>query len=348
MTRPPRRPETNRLPWLKELLENFNIEFVGLLVFLVGGLALLSLLPGGGPYAQGLPWLTRMVGWIAPYAALSLLICGAIFMLGQRAGFWSIEALLGAELLLLGLIVNSFLRQNHAPVWDPQLDGANGGLVGTTLGSLLLAGFGRGPALVLGWLATFVGLLLLVRYTPLRYVAFWLMRAAPLFGSIVSVIGGWWQAVARPSPQSLQARAALPNGNFVPPRESIAPPTGNPQARTPVTPSRMAAGEAPTSQANPEAPDEQTSAKPMRRHATKGAQAPATDSREAALAPAAPGALPGLDVLNPEHEIQQAVDVRGLQDLIELTLADFNVPVKTVHVETGPTVTQFGVEPLYL
>jgi S-DNA-T family DNA segregation ATPase FtsK/SpoIIIE len=110
----------------------------------------------------------------------------------------------------------------------------------------------------------------------------------------------------------------------------------------------MAAGEAPTSQANPEAPGKQATAKPMRKHATKGAQAPATDSREAALASATPAALPGLDMLNPEHEIQKAVDVRGLQDLIELTLADFNVPVKTVHVETGPTVTQFGVEPLYL
>ena len=33
---------------------------------------------------------------------------------------------------------------------------------------------------------------------------------------------------------------------------------------------------------------------------------------------------------------------------IEQTLEDFNVPVRVVHVESGPTVTQFGVEPLYL
>jgi len=30
------------------------------------------------------------------------------------------------------------------------------------------------------------------------------------------------------------------------------------------------------------------------------------------------------------------------------TLEDFNVPVRVVHVESGPTVTQFGVEPLYV
>ena len=33
---------------------------------------------------------------------------------------------------------------------------------------------------------------------------------------------------------------------------------------------------------------------------------------------------------------------------IEQTLADFDVPVRVVHVESGPTVTQFGVEPQYL
>jgi S-DNA-T family DNA segregation ATPase FtsK/SpoIIIE len=40
--------------------------------------------------------------------------------------------------------------------------------------------------------------------------------------------------------------------------------------------------------------------------------------------------------------------VRQLQALIQSTLEDFNVPVRVVHVETGPTVTQFGVEPLYI
>jgi S-DNA-T family DNA segregation ATPase FtsK/SpoIIIE len=37
-----------------------------------------------------------------------------------------------------------------------------------------------------------------------------------------------------------------------------------------------------------------------------------------------------------------------MQQLIETTLEDFSVPVRVVHVETGPTVTQFGVEPLYV
>jgi S-DNA-T family DNA segregation ATPase FtsK/SpoIIIE len=36
-----------------------------------------------------------------------------------------------------------------------------------------------------------------------------------------------------------------------------------------------------------------------------------------------------------------------LQAAIEETLSDFGVPVRVVHVESGPTVTQFGVEPLF-
>ena len=40
-------------------------------------------------------------------------------------------------------------------------------------------------------------------------------------------------------------------------------------------------------------------------------------------------------------------DVALLEEIILRTLADFNVPARVVHVETGPTVTQFGIEPLY-
>ena len=58
--------------------------------------------------------------------------------------------------------------------------------------------------------------------------------------------------------------------------------------------------------------------------------------------------LPTLDLLTADAGITKNVDIAVLQHLIESTLEDFNVPVKVVHVESGPTVTQFGVEPLYL
>jgi S-DNA-T family DNA segregation ATPase FtsK/SpoIIIE len=41
-------------------------------------------------------------------------------------------------------------------------------------------------------------------------------------------------------------------------------------------------------------------------------------------------------------------NVAQLEQIILSTLEDFDVPVRVVHVETGPTVTQFGLEPLYI
>ena len=49
-----------------------------------------------------------------------------------------------------------------------------------------------------------------------------------------------------------------------------------------------------------------------------------------------------------ETGLARSIDVTYLQATIVNTLAEFNVPVRVVHVESGPTVTQFGVEPLYV
>jgi S-DNA-T family DNA segregation ATPase FtsK/SpoIIIE len=55
-----------------------------------------------------------------------------------------------------------------------------------------------------------------------------------------------------------------------------------------------------------------------------------------------------MDLLRTDSAPSSNRDVTALQQLIVETLEDFNVPVRVVHVESGPTVTQFGVEPLYV
>jgi S-DNA-T family DNA segregation ATPase FtsK/SpoIIIE len=60
-----------------------------------------------------------------------------------------------------------------------------------------------------------------------------------------------------------------------------------------------------------------------------------------------PTTLPSYDLLKPDSGQYGSVDIDSLQAAIEGTLCDFGVPVAVVHVESGPTVTQFGVEPLY-
>ncbi len=58
--------------------------------------------------------------------------------------------------------------------------------------------------------------------------------------------------------------------------------------------------------------------------------------------------LPATDLLDADSGIYGSTDAKAMGQLIETTLADFNVPVRVINVESGPTVTQFGVEPQYL
>jgi S-DNA-T family DNA segregation ATPase FtsK/SpoIIIE len=57
--------------------------------------------------------------------------------------------------------------------------------------------------------------------------------------------------------------------------------------------------------------------------------------------------LPPVDLLAADSGSYGNADVLELERIILGTLEDFDVPVRVVHVESGPTVTQFGVEPLY-
>ncbi|RIK40933.1 MAG: cell division protein FtsK [Chloroflexi bacterium] len=334
-------------PWWEELRENLSVEFIGLIIFLVGGFLLLSLLPSSDPFPRALPWLTQMVGWTAPLLTLALLVLGAVLMVGSRAGYWSVEAIIGAELLLLALQMGTFTWQNNAPNWAPQLDGAGGGLVGATLGSLLIAGFGRELALLLIVLVGASGLYLLMRYTPLFFLYRGFFNGMPLIGAAVAL---WEKGKARlHTPSMPEPSFAPPQGaNFVsaqdpePPTAAGGRTKSHAAAAQPADPplAEPAAGPRPTSD-QPGQPPAATAKRAGRNRRTK------VDATDLQAAPAG-GPLPALDLLVADHARDERVDVQALQQLIETTLADFNVPVRTIHVESGPTVTQFGVEPLYL
>jgi S-DNA-T family DNA segregation ATPase FtsK/SpoIIIE len=57
--------------------------------------------------------------------------------------------------------------------------------------------------------------------------------------------------------------------------------------------------------------------------------------------------LPPVELLAADAGAYGNTNVAQLEQIILDTLEDFDVPVRVVHVETGPTVTQFGLEPLY-
>ncbi|MCC6169352.1 MAG: DNA translocase FtsK, partial [Caldilineaceae bacterium] len=312
--------------WGEELRGLLSVHVIGFGLVTLGAFLFLSLRA-----AEGIPWLVQMTGWTAPLVALSLLGIGAVLVLGDRAGYWSVEALVGAEALLLGLLIGSFARNNAVFSWEMPLDGSNGGLVGTVLGGLLVAGFGQGLALIFALLLGAVGGVMLLCYTPLVYPASVVARLFPLAAT------GWVRLTASP-PRSVR-REVVPGTrlvktpNFVAPEPAHTPDMLSDSFDTPLPAQRSA-----------KFPPASRSAKPVGKAPGKAGDRGSGRS----AAPPRRADLPHFDLLQADSGSYGSVDVQGLQTAIESTLEDFGVPVRVVHVESGPTVTQFGVEPLYV
>ncbi|HQY90360.1 DNA translocase FtsK [Caldilinea sp.] len=312
---------------LNALREHLRSEFWGMLLVAAGALLLWSVIR----YAPGRttpPLLVVLTGWTAPLVAASLVILGLVLIFRRRAGYWSAEALLGVELLLLGLMAMSFVRSEGAVNWNARLDGEGGGLAGWAFGNLLMAALG---ATLATWVAAglaIAGGVLLVRYTPLVYVAAavwsWLPATRTVGQRMRGLLGGQNSA-------EMNDWAQLPRTpNFV----SAAPE----MVEAPQDPSP-----APSTRARvklPEAapPPSNNQQKPS----VKSPKPPAPRPLRSA------GALPPVDLLHADAGSYSNRDVTQIEQLIVNTLEDFNVPVRVVHVESGPTVTQFGVEPLYV
>ncbi len=71
------------------------------------------------------PLLVLLAGWTAPLVAIAAITAGVVLLLGPRAGYWSAEALVGAELFLLGLQVGTFVVGNESVNWNVRLDGSD-------------------------------------------------------------------------------------------------------------------------------------------------------------------------------------------------------------------------------
>lgn len=306
--------------------------FAALLI--VAGVVLLLTLPGDIP-----SWAERIFGWTAALVALTLVIVGVVLLLGPRAGFWSAEALVGAELLLLALQAGTYVRAADTLAGAPNArDGSAGGIVGWALGSLLVNALGDWLALLLILLIGLAGLLMLLRYTPALYLmamgARW-FDARRLRRMQRAAWAAGWDAFAA----SEDVVADVPVQEALLDTQPEAP-TANDRSSGP-RPAYLAPGaEPPTASAYKQpAPDRPARKAPAQR-------APRNESIPA-ISVNAPR-LPSLELLAKDRGVYTGANVGELQLCIEQTLEDFDVPVKVVHVESGPTVTQFGVEPLYI
>jgi S-DNA-T family DNA segregation ATPase FtsK/SpoIIIE len=314
-------------------------EWLGVLLIVVGALLLWSVVRYA-PERSAPPLLMVLTGWTAPLFAASLVVLGLVLLFRQRAGYWSAEALLGVELLLLGMMTFSFVRAEGVVNWSARLDGEDGGLVGWALGNLLMALLGEAFAALVAVALVIAGAILLVRYTPLIYLAAtmwgWLPVASMIGNDLRTMFSrpkasttDDWSAVAAHAPISSQRRR-------------------RPMQPTPEAPATPTAPTAPTTpRRRPHLPEAVApTAAPAKTKLSAKAPAPAKAPALRPLRSAA--ALPPVDLLHADAGVYGNRDVSQIEQLIVNTLEDFNVPVRVVHVESGPTVTQFGVEPLYV
>jgi DNA segregation ATPase FtsK/SpoIIIE, S-DNA-T family len=323
--------------WL-ELQDNFTREGLGILLFVAGGYFGFSLLVAGEA-----AWIARTVGWTAGLVALALLILGIVLMMGERAGYWNPQALVGAELVLLGLQTGAFLVDNAEADWSPPVNSAAGWL-GWALGNLLVAGLGRWPALLLIAMMIAGGGYLLFRHTPLIYLT-------PYFAALTPIRRRYGEEAApvRRSSRPTQSRSV--------PQSPVEPMPLPTQTEPPAASSTSKRRSTPPDAASAATPADTTTAPPAPAPAVAPAIAPdpAQPARAKAPQPApsklqvvrSPDRLPAIDLLESDSGRYGSRDTKRTEQMIEQTLSDFNIPVRIVNVESGPTVTQYGVEPLY-
>lgn len=321
---------------LRDLRDGMSSDLAGLLFLLLGGYWLVTLLDG-----SRVAWLAQVCGWMAPWVALTTVGLGAVILLGQRAGYWSAEALVGVQLLLLTLMAGTFLVNNTAVDWLPHFDGSDGGLIGWTLGSLLLAGLGWWSAWLVVVILWVLSLALLLRYTPLVYAVAFVAAAVPAWRDARAEVAAVRQQPLSNEPEE-EDEDALDGDDAA---EAIEPADTPPTAAerdeiAPIPPPQQPQQATPPPAQNPAAAS--NAATPKKNKPSKTKKSKSRGLRRSKKD------LPSSELLTADSGSYESADERELMQRIEQVLEDFNVPVKAVHAESGPTVTQIGVEPLYI
>ena len=320
---------------LQQLFARFGNEVLGFAVFLFGGYLGFTL------FVSGLEsWTLLLAGRMAWPLVFSLLITGAVLLLGRQAGYWHPEALVGAELLLLSLASLEHISNHQVAEWAVPAAGQPAGLMGWGAGNLLISLFGQLPAALSAVLLALLSIYLLFRHTPLIY----------LFG----YIGQLRHSMAESWPAQSQPPSLEP-GASPPPLEEEAEQL--PLENEDVYASQSSAnvdGPLPSKAFSPDTSELNEAGRPIQAELPIPAAAPARRRPKAAVSGESPlkrsrkeQDLPPSAVLD-DDAAQLKWDIEGMAEIIQDTLQDFDIPVEIVNIESGPTITQFGVQPLYV
>lgn len=318
---------------LQKLLARLANEVLGFAVFLFGGYLGFTLFVSGQD-----SWTLWLAGRMAWPLVLSLLVTGAVMMLGRQAGYWHPEGLVGAELLLLSLASLEHISRHQVADWSLPAAGQGAGLMGWAAGNLLTSLLGQLPGLLAGALLALLSIYLLFRHTPLIY----------LFG----YIGSLRHSLAGPLDDTSQPPSHDPDGPHPLDEEELE--LFSPELETSIAPQAAANEDDPVSP-DPFSPEPSAlpeAGRPIQAELPTPAGAPAKRRPKAVGTGERPlkhsrkkADLPSASLLEDDAG-QLKWDIEGMAEIIHETLWDFDLPVEIVNVETGPTITQFGVQPL--
>ena len=289
-----------------------NAEIIALTGLIAVGLLIASHLRRQGE-TPGI--ISQLFGWAAlPVLVVLLLLALAALArqaaqrMGARDAFpWrrAGEVMIGLTLMAAAVLGLSHLWSGSDDPLQYALAGNGGGLAGWLIGSL--------PGQLLGDLAA-TGLLLL-----LAGLGLWLVLRA------LDLLALDWGSLPARLRQGLDKLLPTPDNGLAEPAE--------PEPARPVQ--RTAAAEDRPSIVNDDPP------------LPKKPRQPPPKPKARPLAPQPrPEFLPPLTLLaTATAKPGQAADLAYKKQVIEQTLASFNVPVEIVDINVGPTVTQFGVKP---
>jgi S-DNA-T family DNA segregation ATPase FtsK/SpoIIIE len=303
---PPRKPA-----W-QAALES-NAEIIALIGLIAVGLLIASQLRHQGErpsvFSLVFGWAALPVLIVLLLLALAVLARQATRRIGKQGAFpgrRTGEVFVGLMLMSAAVLGLSHLWSGSDDPLQHALAGNGGGLAGWLIGSL--------PGQLLGDLVA-TGLLLVLAGLGLWLVLSALNLLALDWSSLPARLGGWLDKLL-PSAGKEEAELAEPAQSVSP-----APRSAVPNERPSIV------NDDPPLPKKPRQPAAKPKARPLPAQPRPEFLPPLT---LLAMATAKPG---------------QAADLAYKKQVIEQTLASFNVPVEVVDINVGPTVTQFGVKP---
>lgn len=298
-------------------------EILGLALFALGVLGALSLFkiaraPGLDLLSQS---LRTMFGWGA--FALALLLFWASWSLMRRGedapSSFSWGRILAVEIFF---VIALALVHQIIPAPDPAkfaADGNGGGMIGYALGNFAVVYLGD-------------------TLTAILFVLILLLALPGVIGLSSAHFLGWSESLAQHAEQtrqSVEPSAGATRVRTIEPSSSVATPS---MARTAT---QLKLPKPPPAETKPP-PRPGFGVKPPVKTPVTEAQVILT-SRERARKRIA---LPPIDLLDADsHTRYSETDANRKARLIEETLLQFGVPARIVEVNSGPTITQFGLEP---